>query len=47
MVYFLYIILISFVFSYDGPIDPAGDKSAQRSAQMDGNRILLYFENTT
>ena len=47
MNYFFYIIFISFVFGYDGPIDSAGDKSAQRSAQMDGNRILLYFENTT
>ncbi len=32
---------------YEGPDDPAGDPSNIRDARMDGNRILLYFKNTT
>ena len=32
---------------YEGPNDPAGDPSNIRDARMDGNRILLYFKNTT
>ena len=43
----LTIILFSFCFSYDGPDDGAGDPSATKEARMDGNRILLYFKNTT
>ena len=32
---------------YEGPDDPAGDISAERTGYMNGNRILLYFENNT
>ena len=32
---------------YEGPDDPAGDLAAVREGYMDGNRILLYFKNTT
>ena len=33
--------------AYNGPDDEAGDKSATRSSYMDGNRVLLYYKNTT
>ncbi|MBN1895761.1 hypothetical protein JW906_14810 [bacterium] len=32
---------------YTGPEDPPGDISAIRSGHMNGNRMLLYFENNT
>jgi len=32
---------------YDGPDDPAGDIAAIREGWMNGNRVLLYFKNTT
>ena len=32
---------------YRGPDDPAGDIAAIRAGYMNGNRILLYFQNTT
>lgn len=32
---------------YEGPDDPAGDIQAIREGYMTGNRILLYFQNTT
>ncbi|MBN2600736.1 MAG: hypothetical protein JXR87_01940 [Candidatus Marinimicrobia bacterium] len=32
---------------YDGPDDPAGDPSAIRDGYMTGNRVFLYFQNTT
>ena len=32
---------------YDGPNDPAGDVAAVREGRMTGNRVLLYFQNTT
>lgn len=32
---------------YEGPDDPAGDIAAEREGYMNGNRILLYFQNTT
>jgi len=32
---------------YDGPDDPAADPTALREGYMDGNRVLLYFRNTT
>lgn len=32
---------------YDGPDDPAGDRAAERSGYMNGNRVLLFFRNTT
>ena len=48
---FLFRILIFFTFifsnEYNGPDDPAGDPGATQGARMNGNRILLYFENNT
>ncbi len=50
------LILLLFFFSveswaqgkkYEGPDDPAGDIEAIREGYMTGNRILLYFQNTT
>ena len=41
------IILFSFCLSYDGPDDGAGDPSATKESRMDGNRVLLFFKNTT
>ncbi len=32
---------------YDGPEDPAGDLAAEREGYMTGNRVFLYFRNTT
>ncbi len=32
---------------YEGPDDPAGDIAAERAGYMNGNRVLLYFENNT
>jgi hypothetical protein len=32
---------------YDGPDDPAGDIAAEREGYMTGNRVFLYFQNTT
>jgi len=32
---------------YDGPDDPAADPTALREGYMDGNRVFLYFRNTT
>lgn len=32
---------------YEGPIDPAGDVAAEREGYMTGNRVFLYFRNTT
>ncbi|MFA4838138.1 MAG: hypothetical protein WC703_01505 [Candidatus Neomarinimicrobiota bacterium] len=32
---------------YDGPDDPAGDVAAIREGYMIGNRVFLYFQNTT
>ena len=32
---------------YAGPDDPAGDIEAEREGYMNGNRVLLYFQNTT
>ncbi len=33
--------------TYEGPDDPAGDKAAEREGYMNGNRVLLYFQNNT
>ena len=45
------IILFSLVFSqgvdYAGPDDPAGDIEAEREGYMNGNRVYLYYRNTT
>ena len=30
-----------------GPIDPAGDPEFEREGYMTGNRVLMYFQNTT
>ena len=30
---------------YQGPDDPAGDPSAERSGYMTGNRVLIFFKN--
>jgi hypothetical protein len=32
---------------YEGPDDPAGDIAAERAGYMTGNRVLLFFRNTT
>ena len=32
---------------YEGPEDPAGDIAAEREGYMTGNRVFLYFRNTT
>ncbi|RPH99283.1 MAG: hypothetical protein EHM72_11500 [Calditrichaeota bacterium] len=32
---------------YEGPDDPAGDISDERAGYMNGNRVMLYFENNT
>lgn len=32
---------------YEGPDDPAGDQAAEREGFMTGNRVFLYFQNTT
>ncbi|MBN2414562.1 hypothetical protein JXO52_01905 [bacterium] len=32
---------------YEGPDDPAGDIAAEREGYMTGNRVYLYFQNTT
>jgi len=42
---------VTFVFGqgrpYEGPEDPAGDIAAEREGFMTGNRVFLYFRNTT
>ena len=47
----VYCVFFSLVYSqgkpYAGPEDPAGDPSAEREGYMTGNRVLLYFKNTT
>ena len=51
LVYIPIIILFSFIFSqgvdYAGPNDPAGDIEAEREGYMNGNRVYLYYRNTT
>ena len=32
---------------YEGPDDPAADIAAERVGWMTGNRVLLFFRNTT
>lgn len=42
---------VGFLFAqgkpYEGPDDPAGDIAAEREGYMTGNRVFLYFRNTT
>ncbi len=49
--FFILLITNSLLFAqgkpYEGPDDPAGDIEAEREGYMTGNRILLYFQNTT
>ena len=55
MKYFLnisiFFILCNTLYSqgkvYEGPEDPAGDIAAEKEGYMTGNRIFLYFRNTT
>ncbi len=55
MKYFKYIFLAVQVYNvilsqgsnYAGPDDPAGDIEAEREGYMNGNRIYLYYRNTT
>ena len=48
---FLLLILNSLMIAqsrpYEGPDDPAGDVAAQRTGWMNGNRVLLFYRNTT
>ena len=32
---------------YSGPEDPAGDIAAEKEGYMTGNRVFIYFRNTT
>ena len=32
---------------YEGPEDPAGDIAAEKEGYMTGNRVYIYFRNTT
>ena len=32
---------------YQGPEDPAGDIAAEKEGYMTGNRVYIYFRNTT
>ena len=32
---------------YEGPEDPAGDIAAEKEGYMTGNRVFIYFRNTT
>ena len=41
------LLLVAQGQQYDGPDDPAGDKAAEREGFMTGNRVFLYFQNTT
>ena len=50
------IILFSLVFAnalfaqfetYEGPDDPSGDPNAVLSGYLEGNRVLLKYQNTT
>lgn len=52
MHYLISLFLFSFFLfgqgkEYEGPEDPAGDPSAEREGYMTGNRVLVYFKNTT
>ena len=40
-------IILSQGTDYAGPDDPAGDIEAEREGYMNGNRVYLYYRNTT
>lgn len=55
-VFYIYALLLALMLpgllwaqgrKYEGPDDPAGDPEAIREGWMNGNRVLLYFKNTT
>jgi len=52
----LFIIIVLFIHTsiilpqsrpYEGPDDPAGDIAAERTGWMTGNRVLMFYRNTT
>jgi hypothetical protein len=51
LILFLQILLASVIVAqgklYEGPDDPAGDISVRKVGYMSGNRVFLYFKNTT
>ena len=49
-IHILILFSISILYSqneYEGPNDEAGDPSAIKESWMDGNKVLLYFKNTS
>ena len=46
-----FLVIINLVLSqgkeYEGPEDSAGDIAAEKEGYMTGNRVYLYFRNTT
>jgi len=44
---FLSISLFGQAKVYEGPTDPAGDPSAEREGRMTGNRVSMFFRNTS
>ena len=51
MISLLQLLVAASIFSqgkkYEGPDDPAGDIAAEREGYMTGNRVFLYYRNTT
>ena len=51
LLFYFLVLGVSTVFSqgrpYQGPDDPAGDPAFTREGYMTGNRVLMYFQNTT
>ena len=56
MTKFVFLIMLFAFFShslfgqgrpYEGPEDPAGDISAEREGVLNGNRVLMNFQNNT
>ncbi len=49
--FIVFLIGYTFIFSqgkeYQGPEDPAGDIAAEKEGYMTGNRVFIYFRNTT
>jgi len=48
---FVLLFSVSIIFGqsrpYEGPDDPAGDIAAERAGWMSGNRVLMFYRNTT